>query len=85
MWVRGDHRGSIVESRLQPQHSRVKRGAGERGANVNCISSQLTGPLMWHVIELKYSARPKGGLALVKIIPGNIYPSNYLKPLIQLC
>lgn len=78
----GDHRGSIVESRLQPQHSRVRRGAGERGTgvnfdcalhNVNCISSQLTGPLMWHVIELKYNAKPKGGWAVVKIIPGNIH------------
>lgn len=76
----GDHRGSIVESRLQPQHSRVKRGTGGREANfdcalhnVNCISSQLTGPLMWHVIELKYNAKPNGGLAVVKIIPGNIH------------
>lgn len=77
----GDHRGSIVESRLQPQHSGVRRGAGKGGLganfdcalhNVNCISSQLTGPLMWHVIELKYNAKPKGGLAVVKIIPGNI-------------
>lgn len=85
MWVRGDHRGSIVESILQPQHSRVKRGAVVRrgGANfdcalhnVNCISSQLTGPLMWHVIELKYSAKPKGDMALLKIIPGNIYPRH---------
>lgn len=58
-------------------------GKGGRGANfdcalhnVNCISSQLTGPLMWHVIELKYNAKPKGGLAVVKIIPGNIYTRN---------
>lgn len=56
------------------------RGAGERGGNfdcalhnVNCISSQLTGPLMWHVIELKYNAKPNGGRVVVKIIPGNIH------------
>lgn len=76
MWV------TIVDRLLSQDcnHSTEQEmGAGGTGANfdcalhnVNCISSQLTGPLMWHVIELKYNAKPKGGRIVVKIIPGNI-------------